>query len=209
MRVLVADDHDVVRRGLKALLLDAYPAACLVEARDGDEALARLLAEPFDLAVLDLKMPGLGGLDVLTESRRERPETPIIVLTVFAEEEFAVRAYTLGAAAYLTKQQASDELLAAVRKVLAGGRYVSPASAERLAAALGGDIVIPLHEVLSARELQVLKRVAVGMSQKEIAAELGLSEKTVGTYRARVADKTGLSSSVEIARYALKAGLVE
>lgn len=209
MNVLIADDHDIVRRGLNALLLDAYPDACLVEARDGHDALARLLERPFDLAVLDLKMPGLSGLDVLEESRRRRPGTPIIVLTVFAEDEFAVRAYSLGASAYLTKQQASDELLSAVQKVLAGGRYVSPSMAERLAAALGGETATPLHEVLSVRELQVLKMVALGLSQKEIAAELRLSEKTIGTYRARIADKAGLSTSVEIARYALKNGLVD
>ncbi len=209
MKILIADDHEIVRRGLSSLLGDALPEAQLVEASDGLAALAQLDAEPFDLAVLDLNMPGMSGLDVLEDSRRRHPDTAVIVLTVFSEDAHAVRAYSLGAAAYLTKNQAADELLAAVRKVLAGGRYVSPATAERLAAALGGDLVSTPHEALSTRELQVLKMVAVGLSQKEIAASLGLSEKTIATYRARIAEKSGLLSSVDIARYALKAGLVD
>jgi DNA-binding NarL/FixJ family response regulator len=209
MKILIADDHEIVRRGLCSLLGDALPEAQLVEASDGLAALAQLDAEPFDLAVLDLNMPGMSGLDVLEASRRQHPGTAVIVLTVFSEDAHAVRAYSLGAAAYLTKNQAADELLAAVRKVLAGGRYVSPATAERLAAALGGDLVSTPHEALSTRELQVLKMVAIGLSQKEIAASLGLSEKTISTYRARIAEKSGLLSSVDIARYALKAGLVD
>lgn len=209
MRVLVVDDHEVVRRGLRLVLSEGLPGAELGEAGSADQALATLAFEPWDLLLLDINIPGRSGLDVLEEVRRRWPRLPVLVVSAYPEEEFAVRCLRLGASGYVTKSSASDELLAAVRKVLAGGRYVTASLAERLAAVIGGDVRHQPHEALSTRELQVVRLVATGHTLREIAAELRLSEKTVGTYRARIAEKLGLSSNVELTRYALQHKLVE
>lgn len=208
-KVLIADDHEIFRLGVRDLLTREFGALTFGAARNSREAEDLLRRAPWDLVLLDINMPGRSGLEVLAEARRLRPRTPVLVLTMYPEEEFALHAFRLGAAGYLTKQAAADELCVAVRKVLAGGKYVTAALAERLAASLGGDVHAAAHEVLSPRELQVLRLVAGGKTLKEIAAELALSEKTVGTYRARVAEKLGLGSNVELARYALRHKLVE
>jgi two-component system, NarL family, invasion response regulator UvrY len=207
-RILLVDDHEIARRGIaQALPLD-IPTE-LGEAGTTEEALERLSAAPWDLVLLDLNLPGRGGLELLAEVRRGWPRTRILVVSAYAEEEFAVRCLRLGADGYVTKTAGAMEIHAAVRRVLGGGKYVTAALAERLAAAVGGQLGPASHDVLSTRELQVLRRVAVGRSLKEIAAELHLSERTVATYRARIGEKLGLSSSVEIARYAMQHGLVE
>ena len=162
-----------------------------------------------DAVILDLTMPGRSGLEVLEEARRLRPKTPVLVLTAYPEAQFAVRSFKLGASGYLTKQSVSDELVTAIQRILAGGKYVTASLAERLAVSLGGTDDQAPHEALSNRELQVLRLIAVGKSIKETAAELALSEKTVATYRTRISEKAGLKTNVEIARYALKHGLVE
>ena len=208
-RVLIADDHEVVRRGLKDVLAGDYPALEVGDARDARETLDRLLEQDWDILLLDIHMPGRSGLEVLEEVRRLRPKLPVLVLSASPEEDYAVRSFRLGAAGYLTKQSASDELLAAFRKVLQGGRYVTAAMAERLAATLGGTLQQALHEALSNRELQVLRMIAAGKTIKEIAAELSLSEKTVGTYRTRISEKMGLGTNVELTRYALQHKLVD
>ncbi len=207
--VLIADDHPVMRRGLRQMLALEFPRLTTSEARDSREAVDLLLQRDWDLVLLDLNMPGRGGFDVLTEARRLRPRTPVLVLTAYAEEEFALRAFKLGAAGYLNKQCVPDELVAAVRKILAGGKYVTASLAEQMAAFLGGEFRQAPHESLSTRELQVLRLIALDRTLKEIAAELALTEKTVGTYRARLTQKTGLNSKVEITRYALQHNLVE
>lgn len=209
MKVVIADDHELVRRGLRDLLRQEFPEVCIAEAADSAAAIDLLRQPGWDLLLLDISMPGRSGLEVLEEARRLCPRTPVLVLSMFPEEEFALRAFKLGASAYLNKQGAGDELLIALRKVLAGGKYVSAALAEKLAARLGGVDPIAPHEALSNRELQVLRRIAAGRTLKEIAAELSLSEKTIGTYRLRLAEKMGLSTNVELARYALQHGLVE
>jgi DNA-binding NarL/FixJ family response regulator len=209
LRVLIADDHPVVRQGLRELLNRKFPRAQTTEAKDSREAVDLLMKYEWELMLLDINMPGRSGLDVLEEARRLRPQTPVLVLSVYPEEEFAVRAFKLGAAGYLNKRCVPDELVAAVRKILGGGKYVTALLAERLAAMLGGEILQAPHEVLSARELQVLRLIALDRSLKEIAAELSLTEKTISTYRARIAEKTGLGSKVEITRYALQHRLVE
>ncbi len=207
MKILLVDDHEVVRRGLKQLLAEAAPRVDFGEAATVPQA-RKLLRKPWDLVVLDISLPGCSGFELLADVKREQARTPVLVLSIFPEEEFAVRAFRLGAAGYLAKASLADEMIAAVKKVLAGGRYVSPALAERLAAALGGR---PgrAHETLSPRELEVLRLVASGRTVKEIAALLALSHKTIATYRARLAQKLGLSSNVELARYALRHQLVE
>ncbi len=158
---------------------------------------------------VDVNIPGRSGLEVLGEIKRVRPKTPVLVLSMYPEEEFAVRSFKLGASGYLHKSLASDEILAAAKKALAGGKYVTASLAEKLAASLGDDVRQTPHESLSSRELQVMRMVAGGRSIKEIAAELALSEKTVGTYRMRISKKLGLNSNVELARYALKHRLVD
>ena len=208
-RILIADDHPVVRRGSRELLTQEYPRLTVGEAGDSREAVDLLTQQDWDLLLLDINMPGRNGLDVLEEARKIRPRMPVLVLSAYSEEEFAVRAFKLGASGYLTKQCVPDELFAAVRKILAGGKYVTASLAEHMAALLGGEISQAPHEALSRRELQVLQMIASDRTLKEIAAELSLSEKTIGTYRARIAEKTGLSSKGEITRYALQHKLVE
>jgi len=159
--------------------------------------------------LLDINIPGRSGLEVLSDARRLYPRLPVLVLSAYPEEEFAVRCLRLGAAGYLTKNSASDELVAASRKALEGGKYVTAALAERLAAVLGGEVRSEPHETLSGRELQVLRLVASGLTLKEIAGQLHLSEKTIATYRARISAKLGVSTGVELTRYALQHKLVD
>jgi len=209
MRVLIADDHAIVRRGLKAILAEAFPGVECGEAGTAQEALARARDEAWDLVLLDLNMPARSGLDVLAELTRTGVAVPVLVLSAYAEAEYAVRVLKLGASGYLTKQSASDELVTAVRTVLGGGVHVSASLAQALALAVGQPRAGAPHEQLSARELEVMRLIASGRSAKEIAADLSLSEKTVGTYRSRLMTKLGLRTSVEIARYALQHRLVD
>ena len=208
-RVLIADDHEIVRHGLRDILTTRLGKVALSEAKDAGETINLLIKEDWDLVLLDINMPGRDGLEVLAEAKRLRPKTPVLVLTAYPEEQFALRSFKLGASGYLTKQSATDELITAVKRVLAGGKYVTASLAERLAVSLGGSDDQAPHEALSNRELQVLRLIAVGKSIKETAAELALSEKTVATYRTRISEKAGLKTNVEIVRYALKHGLVE
>ena len=209
MKILIADDHAILRRGLRNLLQEEFVALEVAEAKDSREALDQMVREEWDLILLDINMPGRGGLEVLTETRRVHAKAKILVLSAYAEEEFALRAFQLGASGYLNKQTAFDELLLAVRRILGGGKYVTASLAERMAATLGGEIQPEPHEALSARELQVLRLIAVGRTLKEISSELTLSEKTIATYRARISEKMGLGSKVELTRYALQHKLVE
>jgi len=208
-RILIVDDHEVVRRGTRQVLAEGFPGAAFGEAASAPEATAALGAQAWDLLILDINIPGRSGLEVLEEVQRLWPKLPVLVLSAYPEEEFAVRCLRLGAAGYLTKNSASDELVAASRKALEGGKYVTAALAERLAAVLGGDVRSEPHEALSGRELQVLRLVATGHTLKEIAAELHLSEKTIATYRARISEKLGVSTNVELTRYALQHRLVD
>jgi DNA-binding NarL/FixJ family response regulator len=210
MNVLIVDDHEVVRRGLKQILADAFPDAIFAEAANSQEALDLVGKQRWDILLLDINIPGRNGLEVLEEVHKHQPKTPVLVLSAFPEQDFALRALKLGAAGYLTKQSASDELHAAVRKALDGGKYVTASLAEKLAARLGQDLhQAPPHEALSNRELQILRMISSGKTIKEIASDLSLSEKTIATYRARIAEKLNLATNVEFTRYALKHRLVE
>lgn len=209
MRVLVADDHPLVRRGLRDLLLDHFPAAEIVEAGDAREALEAIAGGSWQLALVDISLPGRGGLDLLRDIKQLEPGLPILVVSAYNEEEFALRSLKLGAAGYVSKQSAPDVLVGAVMKVLSGGRYVSAAVAEKLAQAAAEGWSITPHENLSLREMQVLQLIARGRSIKEIAGELALSEKTIATYRSRISVKLGLATNVELTRYALQHGLAE
>lgn len=199
MNVLIVDDHEIVRRGLKDILADAFPKLRVIEARNAQEALAAARQRSWDIALLDIKMPGRSGLEALEELKKLHPKMPVLTIIAFPEEEYAVRVFKLGASGYVSKEGASDELPAAVRKALA----------EKLAATVSGEAPITPHETLSNRELEVLRLIAAGKTIKEVAAELNLSEKTVGTYRLRLSKKMNLSTNVELARYAMRHKLVD
>lgn len=208
-RILIADDHEIVRRGLKQILSDEFPRLQVGEAANARDAIEAVLQQAWDLALLDINMPGRSGLEVLEELKQLRPGMPVVMLTAFPDEDYAVRSFKLGASAYVTKRSASEELVAAIRKSLAGGRYVTPSLAEKLAASLAGEALAIPHESLSNREMQVLRLIAQGRTIKEIAGEIGLSEKTIGTYRSRISEKMGLSTNVELTRYALQHKLTD
>ncbi len=209
MRILVADDHAIVRKGLIDLLGDVPERPTVGEAVNGQDVLDQLRSEPWDVLVLDLSMPGLSGIDVLKEARRIRPELRVLILSMHPEDQFGVRVLKAGAAGYLAKDAAPEELTEAVRKVMAGGKYISSAMAERLAAELARDPEVPPHETLSDREFQVMRMIAIGKSIKDIANDLALSVKTVSTYRARILEKLDLRSNAEVIRYALQHQLIE
>jgi two-component system, NarL family, invasion response regulator UvrY len=208
IRILIVDDHAMVRRGLRALLTDELHGAAFGEAADAAQAVEQLRKSPWDIALLDITLPGKSGLDLLKELKAEWPGLPVLVLSGLKEDQFAVRVLKAGAGGYMTKESAPDELAKAVRKVLAGGRYVSPALAEKLAMGVTKDLTRTPHERLSDREYDVMSRIALGKTVTEIAGELSLSSKTISTYRTRVLEKLGVKNSAEIVQYATRNGLV-
>lgn len=210
LRILVADDHPVVRGGLRQLLSEAPDVGDVGEAADPQQILDAARTGTWDVIVLDLGLPGRGGLDVLRILKDEQPGRPVLVLSMHAEDQYAIRALRAGAAGYLTKEAAADKLLEAIRKVAAGGRHVSPAVAEQLAGAIGGDATgAPLHAALSDREFEVLRLIASGKTVGDIAGVLSLSVKTVSSYRARILDKMGLRNNAELMKYAMEHRLVD
>ena len=204
----MADDHAVVRHGLKQILTDAFKRATYGEARNAQEALDLVWKQEWDVVVLDITMPGRSGLDVLREIKKSKPRLPVLVLSMHPENQFAVRVLKCGASGYMTKESAPDELVGAVKKVLAGGRYVSNALAEDLAASLSASQKAP-QEKLSDREFQVLRLIASGKMVTDIAHELSLSVKTISTYRSRILDKMGMKNNAELMHYAIQHRLVE
>jgi two-component system, NarL family, invasion response regulator UvrY len=208
-RILIIDDHELVRRGLRQILAEAFADLVVVEASDARQALEAVNSQPWDMVLLDINMPGRSGMDLLQDLRKSYPRLRVIVISAFPEKDYALRAFKLGALGYVCKQGVASELIAAVRKGLAGGRYITPTLGEVLAASFAGESPAAPHELLSNRELQVLRAVALGKSLKEIAAEMSLSEKTIGTYRLRISRKLSLGSNVELARYATIHKLVE
>lgn len=205
--VLVADDHDIVHYGLKRLFSEEFRTVTLGEARNPQETLHQCAHRRWDVVLLDIAMPGHGGLEILADLKLYR-EVPILIMSAFPEEEFAVIAFKCGAAGYLDNHKLAAEVVAAIKCVLAGERYVSADLAGRLAAHIGGG-AWPEHETLSQREFQVLRLIAGGKTIKQIASELSLSDKTIGTYRTRISEKLGLGTNVEITRYAMRHGLVQ
>ena len=208
MRVLIVDDHVFLRRGLKGLLADEFHGAAFGEASDARQALEQLQKNEWDLTLLDINLPGKSGLDLLKELKIAWPKLPVLVLSAHPEDQFALRVLKAGAEGYMNKESAPEELVKAVRKILAGGRYVSPALAEKLAMTVGNDPTLSPHETLSDREYEVMCRIASGKTVTEIAGELSLSAKTISTYRTRVLEKLGVKNSAEIVQYAIRNGLV-
>ena len=209
LRILVADDHEVVRKGLMKVLGETLRPVEVDEARNGQEAVSKVWKSEYDLVVLDLKMPGKSGLDVLKEIKQLRPKLPVLILTMYPEEQFAIRAMRAGAAGYLTKGSATDELILAIRKALKGERYISGSLAEIMADDLGGDSEKSIHEILSDREYQVMLMIASGKPVGAIAKELCLSVKTISSYRTNILLKTRMKNNAEITHYAIQQHLVD
>jgi two-component system invasion response regulator UvrY len=209
MRILIIDDHALVRRGIVSLLNERFKDLETGEAEDARAGLAAAIDSPWDLVLVDITMPGRNGLGLLQDIKREAPTLPVLVISAHPEKDYALRALKLGASGYISKQNAADVLIAAVERVIAGRRFISPAVAEQLAGAVAGGSPGTSHETLSNRELQVLRLIASGKTIKEISADLALSTKTVATYRSRIAEKMGLASNVELTRYAMQHHLVD
>lgn len=209
MRILIADDHAVVRQGLKQILAEEFKRAQFGEAANGQQALDHIWAQAWDIVVLDVTMPGRSGLEVLKEIKRARPQMPVLMLSMHPEDQFAMRLLKAGAAGYLNKESAPAELIGAVRKAMAGGRYLSPALAEKMAAFLVSDVQTLPHEKLSDREFMILRMIASGKPVGVIARELSLSIKTVSTYRVRLLEKMGLTNNAELVHYAFRHHLVD
>lgn len=201
IRILLVDDHAVVRLGLRQALTDTIAGAVFEEAGSADEALEHVRNSPFDVVILDISLPGESGLDVLKKIKQIRPGLPVLMLSVYAEEEFAVRTLRAGAAGYVTKKSASTELSEAVRRIVGGGRYVTAAVAEKLAEEVQRGGSRQPHERLSDREYQVFRLLGMGKSVTQAAEELSLSVQTISTYRARILEKMGMSSNADLVEY--------
>ena len=199
IRVLLADDHQIVRDGLKGILAATSDIAVAGEAADGDAALALVRAHDFDVAMLDLSMPGLAGIDLIKRLKAEKPKLPLLVLSMHGEQQYAARALKAGASGYLTKDSAAEQLVGAIRKLAAGGVHISEAAAASLVAAERAP-----HQALSDREFEVLRLLAAGLGPTEIGARLHLSVKTISTHKTRILEKLGLRSTADLVRYALE-----
>jgi DNA-binding NarL/FixJ family response regulator len=207
--VLLADDHAIVRAGLKEILADTGDIEVAGEATNGQEVLERIRGQDFDVAVLDMSMPGRNGIELIRLVKDERPKLRVLVLTMHNEQQYAVRALKAGASGYLTKDSAAEELVAAIRRIAAGGAYVSPETAERLALDSGGRADAPPHTRLSDREFQVFRMIAGGETVGAIAKRLSLSVKTVSTHKTRILEKMGFANQAELIRYAIEHRLLD
>ena len=209
LQILIADDHPVVRRGLRQIIAETSDIVVAGEATNGWEVLSKVRAASYDVVVLDITMPGMDGVDVLAQLKNEKPGLPVLMLSMHPEEQYAVRALRAGASGYLTKESTPEELVAAIRKVSAGGRYVSSSLAERLAAVVQENANRLPHETLSDREYQVMCQIAGGKTVAEIAKKLSLSVKTISTYRSRILEKMKMKNNAELTHYAIENRLVE
>jgi DNA-binding NarL/FixJ family response regulator len=209
IRVLLADDHTIVRAGLKEILADTGDVTVEGEAGTGQEVLARIREQDFDVLVLDMSMPGRSGVELIKLIKKEQPKLRILILSMHSETQYAVRALKAGASGYLTKDGAADQLVAAIRRIAAGGAFVSPEVAERLALDFGRPADAPPHTLLSDREYQVFQAIVSGKSLTAIAGELTVSVKTVSTHKTRIMEKMGISNQVDLVRYAIRHKLVD
>ncbi|HEY8399956.1 MAG TPA: response regulator transcription factor [Cytophagaceae bacterium] len=209
IKILIGDDHVLIREGLKKVLKSEKDMSVVAEAENASDVLKFVQEKQLDIVVLDITMPGRSGLDILKELKKFHPKLPVLVLSMHAEERYAVRALKAGASGYLTKQSAGDELVAAIRKVVSGGKHISTKLAERLASELEKPKEKAYHETLSNREYQVFCKIASGESIQDIAEELSLSQSTVNTYRQRVMEKMHMSTNAELIRYALEYQLID
>ena len=209
IRVLLADDHNIVRAGVREILSDTTDIEVAGEAMNGHEVMALVRSREFDVAVLDMSMPGRSGIDLIRQVKAERPRLKVLVLSMHSEEQYAVRALKAGASGYLTKESVADALVAAIRRVAGGGAYVSPETAERLALGVNENATAAPHTTLSDREFEVFRMIAQGKSVTEIADALVLSVKTVSTHKTRIMQKMNLTNPAELIRYALDHDLLD
>jgi len=209
IRILIADDHAIVRGGLKQLLSSETGLSVAGEAANGLEALKQIREQPFDVALMDMSMPGRSGIELIKQVKAEKPKLAVLVLSMHKEEQYAVRALKAGASGYLTKESAPDQLVAAIRKIAGGGVFISAGVAERLALELGGNHDAAPHALLSSREYQIFRMIVSGTPIGGIANELSLSVKTVSTHKTRILQKMKMTSSAELIHYAIRHQLVE
>jgi two-component system, NarL family, invasion response regulator UvrY len=207
MKFLIADDHAIVRKGLAQILCEEFPAAKVKEVSNSSEVLEEIRKEIWDVILLDISMPGRNGIETLKQIRAEGIKAPILMLSMHSEDQYGVRVLKAGASGFLNKESATDELLNAVHKVLAGRKYITPGVAEKLAESIGGEAGKSAHEFLSDREMQVLQLIASGDTVSEVADKLSLSVNTISTYRSRLLEKLSLNNSAELTRYAIDNGL--
>jgi len=208
MKILICDDHKIVRDGLRQILQQLEEVTFIGEARDGNEALTILKVDAYEVVLLDISLPDQNGLEVLKYIKSKWPSTNVLMLSMHPQEQYAIRALKLGASGYLTKDTASEELIAAIKKVSAGGKYISQSLAENLALHLDDDSNRQKHEVLSNREFEIMIKIANGKSLQEIGDELFISVKTVSTYRCRIMEKMGLKKNTELTRYCIENNLI-
>jgi two-component system invasion response regulator UvrY len=209
IRILIADDHAIVRAGLKQFIADQADMEVAAEASTGAETIAAVRAAEFDVVLLDISMPDKNGIDTLKTLKHVKPELPVLMLSAYAEDQYAVNLLRAGASGYLNKEAASTQLVGAIRTVVHGRKYVSPSLAQILADGVSGDADRPLHAELSQREFQIFCKLAGGQAVSQIADELHLSVKTVSTYRTRVLEKMGMKSNADLTYYAVKNGLID
>ena len=208
IRVIIVDDHAVVRKGISQILETTEDIIVTDEASSGDELLAKIQSYKYDVVLLDISMPGKDGLITLREIKQTKPDLPVIIFTVYPEEQYAIRVLKAGAAGYINKQTEPQEIITAIRRVVEGRKYISPSLADILATNVSSESKAPLHEILSDREFQVMCYIASGKTITTIANELGLSVNTISTYRIRILEKLKMKTNAELTHYAIKNGLV-
>ncbi len=208
IRILIADDHAVVRKGLKQIITDEFPSATFVEVSDVESLLMQVIKENWDVIICDISMPGRSGVDALEQIKQIKPGIPVLMMSMHHEDQYALRVLKAGASGYLNKSSVHEELIKAIHTVRIGRKYITPSIAEKLAGALNASTGKQLHETLSNREFEILKMIASGKSISDIAAQLSLSATTVSTYRSRILEKMSMKSNADITRYALENGLI-
>lgn len=208
LNILIADDHAVVRKGLKQILLEEYPSANVGEVADAETLVAQVMNNGWDIVICDMNMPGRSGLDALSQLKQVAPNVPVLIMSMYPEDQYALRVLKAGAAGYLGKDSIHDEIIKAVQTVMLGKKFITPTVAERLANAYRDDTAQQPHELLSDREFDVFKLLAAGKSVSEIASQLSLSSTTVSTYRARIIEKMNLRSNAALTRYAIEKKII-
>jgi two-component system, NarL family, invasion response regulator UvrY len=204
LRIIIADDHTIVRRGLKEIIKEEYPSALVEEVEDGESLVNKVFKEQWDIVITDINMPGRSGLDALHEIKQVYPKLPVLVLSVYSEDLYGIRVLKAGAAGYLAKSAAPDELIKAIRAILLGKKYITPTIAEKLVSIMDMESDKPLHEYLSDREFEVFKLIAMGKSVSEIAASANLGVTTISTYRARILSKMNMRTNADLTLYAME-----
>ena len=207
-RILIADDHAIVRRGLRLLLLEEYPSAEIGEAGDAESLVSKIIQQEWDVVICDISMPGRSGLDALSQIKQISPKLPVLIMSMYPEDQYALRVLKAGAAGYLGKETIHDDIIKAIQTVQLGKKFITSTIAEKLAKAFEVDTTDQLHEKLSDREFDVFKMLASGKAVSEIANQFALSVTTVSTYRSRVLEKMSMKSNADLTRYALEKKLI-